>query len=162
MGGTQTGSVTNSDVTAILSSLLAGSGQTTYQPLAPVQNPDLTSILQSLSGQAAPAPVPTQQPAIAPNIDLGALLSQLQPQQAAPPQRWTSPPPSTSTRNKRDERHREQLERERSSKIKRDTSSRIKASRLDDIRESVRSSNADQNMYRALCQFYVRPLAVVC
>lgn len=144
----------NPDVTAILSSLLAGSGQNTYQPPAPVQNPDLASILQSLGGQSSPpAPVPPQQSSIPANLDLGALLSQFQPQQSAPQQRWTSPPPA-STRNKREERHREQPERERAAK-KRDAGSRIKASRLDDVRESVRTSNADQNMYRALCQFYV-------
>ena len=142
----------NPEVTAILNSLLAGSGQPTYQAPAPLQTPDLASILQSLGGQPSlpPPPVTSQQPSIPANLDLSALLSQLQPQQPAP-QRWTSPPPSARTR--RDERHREP-ERERPAK-KRDVGSRIKASRQDDIRESVRNSTADQNMYRALCQFYV-------
>jgi hypothetical protein len=144
--------MTNPDVTAILSSLLAGStGQTAYQAPAPVvPNPDLASILQSLSGQ--PPPLPVQQPAIATNLDLSALLSQFQQQQAPPTQRWTSPPPTT-TRTRWDERPRES---ERSTKKReRDVGSRIKASRLDDIRNSVRNSTADQNVYRALCQFYV-------
>jgi hypothetical protein len=144
--------MTNPDVTAILSSLLAGStGQTAYQAPAPVvPNPDLASILQSLSGQ--PPPLPAQQPAIAANLDLSALLSQFQQQQPPPTQRWTSPPPTT-TRTRWDERPRES---ERSTKKReRDVGSRIKASRLDDIRNSVRNSTADQNVYRALCQFYV-------
>jgi hypothetical protein len=72
------------------------------------------------------------------NLDLSALLSQFQTQPAT--QRWTSPPPSRN---------------ERESKFKRDTGSRIKASRVDDVRDSVRNSTADQNVYRALCQFYV-------
>ena len=147
--------MTNPDVTAILSSLLAGStGQTAYQPPAPVvPNPDLASILQSLTGQPPPPP-PVQQPAIPTNIDLSALLSQFQQQQPPPPQRWTSPPPTT-TRTRWDERPRES---ERNTKKReRDAGSRIKASRLDDIRNSVRNSTADQNMYRALCQFYVFP-----
>ena len=147
--------MTNPDVTAILSSLLAGStGQTAYQAPAPVvPNPDLASILQSLSGQ--PPPPPVQQPAIPTNIDLSALLSQFQ-QQTPAPQRWTSPPPTTAaTRTRWDERPRES---ERSTKKReRDAGSRIKASRLDDIRNSVRNSTSDQNMYRALCQFYVCP-----
>lgn len=146
--------MTNPDVTAILSSLLAGStGQTAYQPPAPVvPSPDLASILQSLSGQ--PPPPPVQQPAIPTNIDLSALLSQFQ-QQTPAPQRWTSPPPTTTTRTRWDERPRES---ERSTKKReRDVGSRIKASRLDDIRNSVRNSTSDQNMYRALCQFYVCP-----
>lgn len=149
--------MTNPDVTAILSSLLAGStGQTAYQAPAPVvPNPDLASILQSLSGQPPPPP-PVQQPAIPTNIDLSALLSQFQ-QQTPAPQRWTSPPPTTTTittpRTRWDERPRES---ERSTKKReRDAGSRIKASRLDDIRNSVRNSTSDQNMYRALCQFYV-------
>lgn len=147
----------NPDVTAILSSLL--SGGTTFQNPAPVQNSDLASILQGLSGQAPPPPpVPQQQSSSIPTgIDLSALLSQFQQQQqpAPPPQRWTSPPPSTSTRSRWEERPRE-TERERNTK-KRDAGSRIKASRLDDIRDSVRNSTADQNVYRALCQFYVYP-----
>lgn len=139
----------NSDVTAILSSLLAGSAPTTFQaPVAPVPNPDLASILQSLGQQSASPPV--QQ-----NIDINALLSQLQsqPQPVAQQQRWASPPPTTIPR--REERHREP-ERERGNKKRdRDPGTRIKASRSDDIRDSVRNSSADQNMYRALCQFYV-------
>jgi hypothetical protein len=150
--------MTNPDVTAILSSLLAGStGQTAYQAPPPiVPNPDLASILQSLSGPPPPPPPPVPQPAIPTNIDLSALLSQFQQQQPPPPsQRWTSPPPSTS-RTRWDERPRES---ERNTKKReRDAGSRIKASRLDDIRNSVRNSPADQNMYRALCQFYVLPL----
>ena len=137
----------NADVNAILSSLLAGSAPPAYQaPVAPVYNPDLASILQSL-GQQQPTSAPVQQ-----NIDINALLSQLQ-QPAVQQQRWTSPPPSTIPR--REERHREP-ERERVNKKRdRDPGARIKASRSDDIRESVRNSSADQNMYRALCQFYV-------
>ena len=148
----------NPDVTAILSSLL--SGGTTFQTPAPVQNPNLASILQGLSGQAPPPPpVPQQQSSSIPTgIDLSALLSQFQQQQqpALPPQRWTSPPPSASTRSRWEERPRE-TERERNTTKKRDVGSRIKASRLDDIRDSVRNSTADQNVYRALCQFYVYP-----
>lgn len=150
-GQTAPATIANADVTAILSSLL-GSGQPAYQAPAPVQNPDLASILQSLSGQPPPPPAPAPATNITPNIDLTALLSQFQPQ-AAPQQQWTST--SSSTRSRWDERPREQ-ERERPPK-KRDVGSRIKASRLDDIRESVRNSIADQNMYRALCQFYVFP-----
>jgi hypothetical protein len=139
----------NSDVTAILSSLLAGSAMTTFQaPVAPVPNPDLASILQSLGQQSAPPPV--QQ-----NIDINALLSQLQtqPQPVVQQQRWASPPPTTIPR--REERHREP-ERERGNKKRdRDPGTWIKATRSDDIRDSVRNSSADQNMYRALCQFYV-------
>jgi hypothetical protein len=144
----------NPDVTAILSSLLAGSGQPMYQAPPAVQpTPDLASLLQSLSGgQALPPALPPvpQQGGIPANIDLSALLSHLQPQipQPQPQQRWASPP-------RREERHHDPEPERRGSKIKRDTGSRIKASRLDDIRDSVRNSNADQNVYRALCQFYV-------
>ena len=143
--------VANADVTAILSSLLAGSAPPAFQaPVAPVPNPDLASILQSLGQQQQPAPAPVQQ-----NIDINALLSQLQPQPTTQQQRWTSPPPSIIPR--REERHREP-ERERGNKKRdRDPGTRIKASRSDDIRESVRNSSIDQNMYRALCQFYVHP-----
>jgi hypothetical protein len=143
-------------VTAILSSLL-GSGQSAYQAPAPAQNPDLASILQSLSGHAPPPPVPAPAPNVTPNIDLTALLSQFQPQ-VAPQQQWTSSTPST--RSRWDERPREPEREQRPSK-KRDIGSRIKASRSDDVRESVRNSNADQNMYRALCQFYVFPLEAI-
>jgi len=144
----------NSDVTAILSSLLTGSAPTTFQaPAAPAPNPDLASILHSLGQQPAARP-PVVQP-----IDINALLSQLQPQtqpQSQPvpqQQRWTSPPPTTIPR--REERHREP-ERDRGNKKRdRDPGTRIRASRSDDVRESVRNSSADQNMYRALCQFYV-------
>jgi hypothetical protein len=151
----------NPDVSAILSSLLAG--QTTFQKPATIQTPDLASILQSLSRQPPPPPPPPppvavqpQQPNIPVNIDLSALLSQFQQHQQppAPAQRWTSPPPSTS-RTRWDERPRETTTEK--AKIKRDVGSRIKASRLDDVRDSVRNSTADQNMYRALCQFYVLP-----
>jgi hypothetical protein len=138
----------NADVNAILSSLLAGSAPPPYQtPVAPVYNPGLASILQSLGGQQ-PTSATVQQ-----NIDINALLSQFQPQPAAQQQRWTSPPPSTIPR--REERHREP-ERERVNKKRdRDPGTWIKASRSDDIRESVRNSHADPKMYRALCQFYV-------
>ena len=138
----------NADVNAILSSILAGSAPPPYQaPVAPVYNQDFASILQSLGGQQ-PTSTPVQQ-----TVDINALLSQFQPQPAAQQRRWTSPPPSTIPR--REERHREP-ERERVNKKRdRDPGTWIKASRSDDIRESVRNSRADPKMYRALCQFYV-------
>ena len=144
--------IANPDVTAILSSLLAQTATPAFQaPVPPVPNADLASILQSLGQQPAPAPVQ-------PNIDIKALLSQLQPQPAPQPQRWTSPPPSTIPQ---EEWHRDP-ERERGNKKReRDPGTRIKASRSDDIRESVRTSTADQNMYRALCQFYVHPTPLI-
>lgn len=146
----------NPDVTAILSSLLGAQpapATAVYQPPPPPpQNTDLAALLQSLTGQSSipipqiPQPPQQIQPTIPPNIDLSALLSHLQPQQQPPqqpPQRWTSPPPQQQTRGRQ--------------RRDRDPTSRIKASRMDDIRESVRNSQADQNQYRALCQFYVLP-----
>lgn len=151
--------MTNPDVTTILNTLFSGAGQPAYQPPATtapapvVPNPDLASILQSLTGQTVPpAPLPAPQPSIPTDIDLSALLSQFQSPQTAPqltpPQHWSPPPPS-----RREERNRD-------AKFKRPEGSRIKASRTDDVRESVRNSKADQNMYRALCQFYVRPIEI--
>jgi hypothetical protein len=143
--------IANPNVTAILSSLLGGSAAAPYQQPAPVQNPDLASILQSLGGQPAAAPPPAQ-PAIPQNIDLTSLLSQLQP--TAPPAppvqqqpRWTSPPPSS----RRDKPQPTAI----STKSGPNRKSQIRASRADDVRESVRNSKVDQNQYRLLCQFYV-------
>lgn len=142
--------IANPNVTAILSSLLGGSAPTPYQQPAPVQNPDLASILQSLGGQPAAAPPPAQ-PAIPQNIDLTSLLSQLQPTApAAPPvqhPRWTSPPPSSRRDKPRPTAT--------STKSAPNPKSQIRASRAQDVRESVRNSDADQNQYRLLCQFYV-------
>jgi len=136
-------------VNAWLNQWRATTGQPTYQTPAAaptVQPPDLDSILRSLTGQTAPAPSPT--------LDLNALLAQINPQpvqqQPPPPppqQRWTSPPPAGRP-------HQNDRDTIRKGK-KRDAESRIKASRSDDIRESVRNSRAEPNMYRALCQFYV-------
>ena len=148
--------VANADVTAILNSLLGTSNPVPYQPPAPVQNPDLASILQSLGGQTptVPAPPPSQPP-VQPNIDLTALLSQLQPIAPPPPppqQRWTSPPPSS----RRDKPQPGPTSTKPSSNRK----NQIKASRADDVRESVRNSRVDQHHYRLLCQFYVIPLQI--
>jgi hypothetical protein len=142
--------IANPNVTAILSSLLGGSAPTPYQQPAPVQNPDLASILQSLGGHPAAAPPPVQ-PAIPQNIDLTSLLSQLQP--TAPPAplvqqpRWTSPPPSSR-------RDKPQLT-VTSTKSGPNSKTQIRASRADDVRESVRNSKVEQRQYRFLCQFYV-------
>jgi len=147
--------VANADVTAILSSLLGSSNPGAYQPPAPVQNPDLASILQSLGGQTPTVPaLPPSQPQVQPNIDLTALLSQLQPITPPPPpqQRWTSPPPSS----RRDKPQPPPPSAKTSSSRK----NQIKASRADDVRESVRNSRADQHHYRLLCQFYVIPLQI--
>jgi len=157
----------NADVTAILSSLL-GAGQTSYQPPPPVPSvpvaSDLASLLQSLTNSAQPQlQQPPPQPIVpnlTPNIDLSAILSQLQqqPLPTQPPpttQRWTSPPPSSSW-DRREERTRDS-DGKRKAQMKREPGSRIKATRADDVRESVRNSNVDQNMYRALCQFFVLP-----
>jgi hypothetical protein len=154
----------NPNVTAILSSLLGG-GQAAYPPSAPVPSApvaqDLAALLQSLTSSAQPQPQqPAPQPVvqnIPPNIDLSAILSQLQqPAQPLPTtQRWTSPPPSSSW-DRREERTRES-DGKWKAQIKREPGSRIKATRADDIRESVRNSSADQNVYRALCQFFVLP-----
>jgi hypothetical protein len=127
--------VNNSDVTAILSSLLGGSGQQ-YPPAQPpppaLQPPDLTAILQTLSSTTSTQQsIPSFPPAPV-NLDLAAILSQF----AQPPRRQSPPLPRRGK--------------------KRDAESRIKATRLDDIRESVRNANIDQSNYRALCQFYVR------
>jgi hypothetical protein len=122
-----------------------------YTPL-PV-HADLASILNHLTNTQGQSP-PAVQPSIPSNIDLSALLSQFQPQPPQPqllPQQG-SPPPRWS----REERSRkpERCEHERSAPTRK-RSARIKASRLDDVRDAVRNSNSDQNMYRALCQFYV-------
>jgi hypothetical protein len=142
----------NQEVNAILSQLLAGSGQPAFQPsVAPLPNADLAALLQTLGQPAAVPPVQS-------NIDISALLLQLQPQPIQQ-QGWASPPSSTAVPSRRgEERHRES-ERERGKgKRDRDPATRIKATRSDDIRESVRNSSSDQNMYRALCQFYVLSL----
>lgn len=140
----------NPDVTAILSSLLGGPAPTQYQQPGPVQSPDLASILQTLGGQtrAVPVPPPAQAP-IPQNIDLTALLSQLQPAAPPPPaQQRTSPPPSSSRREKAQPTP-------TATKPSSNRKNQIKASRADDVRESVRNSRADPNHYRLLCQFYV-------
>jgi hypothetical protein len=147
----------NPEVNVWISSLLAGTGQQTFPAPAtapPVQTPDLNSLLNSLKAAVQqPAPPPHPAAAAAPNIDINALIAQItQPPAPLPPQqRIASPPPPSRQHNERDTRKGK----------KRDTESRIKASRLDDIRESVRNSNPEQNMYRALCQFYVLLFLIV-